>query len=95
MTSAANPEDLIIIDVRSPMEYASGHVEGSINLPLDRFVDSYATVIQDKAKKIVVYCASGARSNQAVQFLMAQGYANAVNGISCHNVASRLGKSVV
>jgi len=95
MTSDATPQKPIIIDVRSPLEYASGHVEGSVNLPLDRFVEAYAAVIQDKAKQVVVYCASGARSSQAVQFLMAQGYANAVNGISCHNVANRLGKSVV
>lgn len=95
MTSDATPQKPIIIDVRSPLEYASGHVEGSVNLPLDHFVEAYAAVIQDKAKQVVVYCASGVRSSQAVQFLAAQGYANAVNGISCHNVANRLGKSVV
>jgi phage shock protein E len=95
MKNASTAHDTIIIDVRSPMEYASGHVEGSLNLPLDRFVDAYANVIQEKAKQVVVYCASGARSGQAVQFLLAQGYANAVNGVSCRNVASSLNKSVV
>jgi len=95
MKTASSVNDTIIIDVRSPLEYASGHVEGSVNIPLDRFVDAYANIIQDKGKQVVVYCASGARSGQAVQFLLAQGYANVVNGISCRNVASSLDKSVV
>lgn len=85
----------LIIDVRSPLEYASGHVEGSVNLPLDRFVDGYAQLIGERSRQVVVYCASGARSGQAVQFLMAQGYSNVANGISREQVASRLGKALV
>ena len=84
----------IIIDVRSPLEFASGHVDGAINLPLDHFVDRYAGVIPDKSQQVVVYCASGGRSAQAVQFLLAQGYANASNGISCHHVARHFSKPV-
>ena len=95
MSNATSPQDPLIIDVRSPMEFATGHVDGAVNLPLDRFVDAYAQLIQDTARPVVVYCASGARSGQAVQYLIAQGYANVVNGISCHHVASRLGKAVV
>ena len=64
MKNDVSAQNFIIIDVRSPMEYASGHVEGSVNLPLDRFVDAHAVVIPDKAKQVVVYCASGARSSQ-------------------------------
>jgi rhodanese-related sulfurtransferase len=95
MTIDSTKAGAIIIDVRSPVEYASGHVEGSVNMPLDSFVNTYAKVIRDKESQVVVYCASGARSGQAVQYLKSQGYANVVNGISCHQVASRLGKSVV
>jgi len=95
MTNDSTKADAVIIDVRSPLEYASGHVDGSVNIPLDCFVDAYANVIRGKEDQVVVYCASGARSGQAVQYLKSQGYANAVNGVSCHQVASRLGKSVV
>ena len=95
MTDASPTHAPVIIDVRSPIEYASGHVAGSVNLPLGNFVDGYARLIGDKAQPIVVYCASGARSGQAVQFLQAQGYGNVVNGVSCHHVASRLGKALV
>ena len=77
------------------MEYANGHVEGSVNLPLDRLVDAYAKVIEDKARQVIVYCASGVRSAQAVKFLVSQGFTNTANGISSHNVASQLNKAVV
>ena len=91
-SSASAP---LILDVRSPMEYATGHVEGSVNLPLDRFVDAYASLIGDPSRQVVVYCASGARSGQAVQYLQAQGYANVTNGISAQNVAARMGRALV
>ena len=84
-----------IIDVRSPAEYASGHVDGSKNLPLDRFLDGYAKLLTNKSQQVILYCASGARSEQAMQFLMAKGYSNVINGISASNVASMLNASIV
>jgi phage shock protein E len=87
--------DAIILDVRSPMEFANGHVAGAVSLPLDRFVDHYASVLPDKTPLVVVYCASGARSGQAVHYLAQQGYANVVNGISPHNVAQQFQKAIV
>jgi phage shock protein E len=87
--------DAVIIDVRSPMEFASGHVAGAVSLPLDRFVDHYARVLPDKTQQVVVYCASGARSGQAVQYLSRQGYVNAKNGFSLHSVAQQFQKAVV
>jgi phage shock protein E len=92
--STAAPQ-AVIIDVRSPAEFEGGHVDGAINLPLDRFVDGYARVAPDKQQLVVLYCASGARSEQAVQYLAAQGYGQVVNGISARNVAAQLGKAVV
>lgn len=85
----------LIIDVRTPTEYAAGHVDGALNLPLDRFVDAYEQVAPDKRQAIVLYCASGGRSGQAVQFLTAQGYAQVVNGISAAHVAAQLGRTII
>jgi phage shock protein E len=93
--SAALSSDAVFLDVRSPMEFASGHVAGAVSLPLDRFVDHYASVLPDKTQPVVVYCASGARSSQAVQYLAQQGYVNATNGISAHSVAQQFQKAVV
>lgn len=85
----------VIIDVRSPGEFASGHVEGALNLPLDRLAQNYKAVAPDKEKQIVVYCLSGARSAHAMQFLKTQGYANVFNGGSVGAVARTIGRKVV
>ena len=84
----------MLLDVRSPGEYASGYVQGAVNLPLDRFVQEYENVAPDKTRQIVVYCHSGARSGQAVQFLLQQNYANVVNGISAGAVALKTGRPI-
>ena len=86
--------DALLLDVRSPGEYASGHVEGAINLPLDRFVQGYEGLAPDKSRQIVLYCQSGVRSGQAVQFLAQQGYRKLVNGISAGTVALRTGRLI-
>lgn len=87
-------DDAVILDVRSPAEFAGGHVAGAINLPLDRFVDGYAAIAPDKAAQVLVYCASGARSGQAVQFLQQQGYTQVQNGVSASNVARQFGRAL-
>jgi phage shock protein E len=84
----------LLLDVRSAAEFASGHVEGAFNLPLDRFVQEYERVAPDRSRQIVVYCQSGARSGQAVQFLLQQNYAKVVNGISAATVALKTGRAI-
>ncbi len=86
--------DALIIDVRGPGEFASGHVDGAVNLPLDRFVQGYAELAADKSKQIVLYCQSGARSGQAMQFMQQQGYVNVVNGISAGAVALKTNRPI-
>ena len=65
----------IIVDVRSPAEYAAGHVDGAINLPLDRLVHELQQTLPDRAAPVLLYCQSGARSGMALQWLRQQGYA--------------------
>ena len=93
-TVPAWDEDALFLDVRTPDEYASGHVEGALNLPLDRFVQDYAGVAPDKLKQIVLYCHSGARSGQATQFLCQQNYQNVVNGGSVGLVALKASRPI-
>lgn len=95
MQASTAATQAVIIDVRSPAEFESGHIEGAVNLPLDCFVDGYPQVAPDKQQLVVLYCAAGARAEQAVQYLKAQGYAQAINGISARNVAGQLGRAVV
>ena len=93
-SGAAWDTDDLLIDVRSPGEFATGYVEGAINLPLDRFVQAYESVMPDKSRQIVLYCQSGARSGQALQFLAQQGYGKVVNGISAATVALKTGHPI-
>jgi len=67
-----------VIDVRSPMEYADGHVEGSINIPLNT-IPAQLDSIKKEGKSVITCCASGARSGQAAQFLEQNGV-TVVNG---------------
>lgn len=67
-----------IIDVRSRGEYASGHVKGSINLPLNELA-----TIANKIKKnvpLITCCASGMRSASGKSTLISMGYTEVHNG---------------
>jgi rhodanese-related sulfurtransferase len=66
-----------LIDVRTAEEYSAGHIPGAINIPIDVLPQQLANI--DKTKTVAVYCATGARSLNAKQFLAAQGYPNVVN----------------
>jgi rhodanese-related sulfurtransferase len=68
---------LTIVDVRTPEEYALGHIDGAILMPLDNLPNTFSTL--PKKGKLIVYCRSGHRSAKAVQFLAEHGYANAVS----------------
>lgn len=58
-----------LVDVRRDDEWAAGHLEGAVHIPLDQLVDRVAEV-PDKA---VVYCHAGGRSARATGFLVSQG----------------------
>jgi rhodanese-related sulfurtransferase len=63
-----------LIDVRSPAEFAAGHLPGAVNVPVER-LNARAKELGSKEKPVVVYCASGARSALAARQLKAQGWA--------------------
>tara|TARA_B100000508_G_scaffold141096_1_gene146859 strand:+ start:85733 stop:85993 length:261 start_codon:yes stop_codon:yes gene_type:complete len=65
-----------IIDVRSPMEFMGGNIAGSINIPLQEIPARMEEIKQ--MNNPILCCASGNRSGQAVNFLLA-------NGIQCEN----------
>ncbi len=65
-------ETLYVLDVRSPEEYASGHVPGAINIPYDQIASRMAEVPKDQ--DVVLYCKSGRRAGIAAEVLAGQGY---------------------
>ena len=64
----------VLLDVRTPEEYAAGHVPGSRNIPLDQI----GTAQLDRSAPLFVCCRSGARSGQACAVLTRRGF-EAVN----------------
>jgi rhodanese-related sulfurtransferase len=67
-----------LVDVRTPGEFAEGHVKGSVNIPLDTIPARLAD-FKDK-KHVIVFCRSGNRSGQAKTFLETNGISNVING---------------
>lgn len=68
-----------VIDVRSRGEYGSGHLKGSVNIPLDQ-LHGQLKKLKGKDHPIITCCASGMRSSSAKSFLKSQGYTNVHNG---------------
>ena len=67
-----HPDHLFVLDVRTPQEYAAGHVPGAVNVPQDQLASRLAEVPKDK--DVVLYCQSGRRAGIAAEVLAANGY---------------------
>ena len=76
----------ILLDVRTPQEYRTGHIPGSQNVPLQE-LDKVDAVADNMDTVLYVYCRSGARSRQAVNMLKQKGYTNVHNigGIAAYS----------
>lgn len=74
-----NQPGATIIDVRSPMEFESSHVNGAINIPLE-YVSTSVEQFKNFSKPVILYCRSGNRSGLALHILKASGVTEAYNG---------------
>jgi len=72
--------DYVILDVREPGEFKMGHVDGAQNVPLGKLKSAKEVKALQKDQKIIVYCASGARSAMAHKILEGMGFAEVING---------------
>jgi phage shock protein E len=62
----------VLVDVRTPEEYAEGFITGSVNIPLQELESRLSEIRRDIP--VVVYCRSGNRSAQAADILTSSGY---------------------
>lgn len=85
-----NRDDLFLLDVRTVEEFENGHIENSINIPVDELVDNIDKV--DRNKQIIAYCISGVRSEHAKRILQMHGFTNVINGGSWQDVLSQLNR---
>jgi rhodanese-related sulfurtransferase len=66
-----------LVDVRTPDEFAAGHIEGAINIPIDELDARKGELPKDK--DIVLYCRSGARSERGRTLLVGAGFTKVFN----------------
>lgn len=78
-------EEVIILDVRTKLEYDAGHIKGAINVPMESIDDKFSELFKDKNAYYMVYCRSGSRSEMASKKLATYGYKNVYDFGSIEN----------
>ncbi len=73
---ASNP-DTLVVDVRTPAEFETAHIDGAINLPLDQVDAHLARIVNDAGGQMVLICQSGNRASQACAKLAGAGLTGA------------------
>lgn len=68
--------DYILLDVRTPEEFAEQHIPGAINVPNETIGTEEISQLPNKEQLILVYCRSGNRSKEASEKLANLGYSN-------------------
>lgn len=76
VTMMEEQTDYIILDVRTPQEFAEKHIPNAINVPNESIGDKTIPELPREEQLILVYCRSGNRSKQASEKLVALGYTN-------------------
>ena len=71
-----NYSSVILLDVRSHKEYAEGHLNGAINIPIYDLYMEAPKALKDKEVIIIAYCTVGVRSESAIKILRKMGYKN-------------------
>ncbi|WP_027124297.1 rhodanese-like domain-containing protein [Gelidibacter mesophilus] len=69
----------VIVDVRSKSEFASGHIKGSKNIPLQA-LSSNVSLLKNKENPVITCCASGMRSASAKNLLKSKRFSQVYNG---------------
>ena len=87
--------DAVVIDVRTPQEYAEGHLQGAMNIDVQS--DSFERQVSEleTGGRYVVYCRSGNRSAQAVELMTKLGFQQVVDAGGLQDAARATGLPVV
>jgi glyoxylase-like metal-dependent hydrolase (beta-lactamase superfamily II)/rhodanese-related sulfurtransferase len=79
MMDLPHDENLLVLDVRRPTEYAEGHLTDAMNIPLNDMNDPGSMALLEETKNMYVHCAGGYRSVIAASLLKRQGFNNLRN----------------
>lgn len=77
------PEGLVVLDVRESDEWAAGHIEGAMHIPLGDLPERLGEFVELEPEQTLIVCKGGGRSARAVAYLGQQGYdvVNLVDGM--------------
>lgn len=92
--SNAHSSEPVLVDVRSTAEFMGGHIAGAHSLPLPHLEQEVVHKIPDRAAPVLLYCSTGARSEQALGLMQQLGYTNARNGGAATHLAETLRKPI-
>jgi rhodanese-related sulfurtransferase len=87
--------DTIVIDVRTPEEFDTGHLDGALNISWESSEFVQAVDALDKSANYVIYCRSGNRAGQAIDKMASMGFTNLTNLGSVDEAAKATGIAVV
>lgn len=73
------PPGSLVVDVRTPREFARWHYPGARNIPVSE-IQKHVDQLGDKDRAIILYCRSGNRSATAKRLLLESGFTNVLNG---------------
>lgn len=79
LKAAMDAGDVVLIDVRTPQEYAGGHAPGAKNIPLSDLSSRISELDAHKDGEVHLICASGRRSAKATSMLAEAGFAKPIN----------------
>lgn len=71
---AIKSDSILIVDVRTPAEFAENHIDGALNLDINNVAFVKNAEALDKSKQLAVYCRSGKRSKKAANVLTDLGF---------------------
>ncbi|GHF17268.1 hypothetical protein GCM10011600_17550 [Pseudolysinimonas yzui] len=87
--------DTIIVDVRTPAEFAEGHLEGAVNIDVQSAEFDALIADLDPDAEYLVYCRSGNRAATAIDRMAAQGFGSLANGGGVEQAAQITGLDIV
>lgn len=94
-SAAPMPADAVVIDVRTPSEFASGHLEGALNIDVEAADFSVKIGELDKDGSYVVYCRSGNRSATATSTMTGLGFIKVTDAGGIDDAAASTGLDIV
>jgi len=95
--AGATEDAPLIIDVRTAEEFAAGHIEGAVNIPLDLSPEEFQAEIDalDRGGDFILHCGTGARADRVAAFMADQGFTGLIASYSLEEAVNFLGGNVI